>query len=75
MLFRNRNPKDVSFVGVGGAVILFGSFVFSVGLVEWLYNYFTLEIFVYPLGKLLAGIVVLTLGYILLELELLRRNK
>ncbi len=73
-MLNRKISKDDSFVEVGATVILFGAFVLAVGLVQWVFDYIGLYSFGYPVIKILGGAVVLTLGYILLEIDLIRRK-
>ena len=74
-MFPQRNPKEISFYGVGIVLIILGAGILSVGAVEWLFNYFGATGFVAPLFKVIGGAVVLGLGYIQIELELIRKAK
>jgi len=63
-----------SFKGVAIAFILFGAAIFAVSIVFWFFSYFW-EMgcgMAYPFFKALAGLLVMGIGYIVLELELLR---
>lgn len=71
MLFRNR--KDKSFVAVAGAVILAGVVIFVFGILGWWVNITAQEnIIAIPSLKVIGGLVIMSLGYIQLELGLLR---
>jgi len=71
MLF--KHPKDKPFLGVAMAFIVVGAFLAAYGLVAWLYNYLSAANFVaFPCFKFISGLVVIGMGYIILELELMR---
>ena len=63
-----------SFKGVAIAFILFGAAIFAVSLVFWFFSYFWSMgcSMAYPFFKALAGLMVMGVGYIILELEILR---
>lgn len=70
----NKYYKDKLFSGVAMLFILIGAIVFTVGLVTWVYNmiigYNTAITF--PSFKSIAGLMIMGIGYIILELELIR---
>jgi len=73
MFFRNHDQK--SFMGVAMATILIGAAVFAFGVVCWIANIGVGQtIFALPSAKIIGGLVIMSLGYIQLELELLRRK-
>lgn len=68
-----RKKEDKSYVAVAATVILVGAAVFAFGISGWLINYTNNQIIVaIPSMKVLGGIVIMSLGYIQLELGLLR---
>ncbi|MEI6144384.1 MAG: hypothetical protein WCP91_02205 [Candidatus Berkelbacteria bacterium] len=69
-----RDPEKIGFWGVSILLILLGVAIFSVGLVMWLFNIFADYAFVLPSAKMIGGLIVLALGYIVLELELIRKK-
>lgn len=71
-MLRKLDPQKPYFYGVGLGLILTGAAIVAVGAVEWLLNYCADYRFAAPLFKLIGGLIVLGLGYIQLELELLR---
>jgi hypothetical protein len=75
MLWRHKDGKRISFLGVAIAFILLGSFCFAVGMVEWLFNYYAQFGFFLPILKGFGGLMLLGFGYIILELELMRLEK
>lgn len=71
MLFGHK--KDKSFVGVAGMMILAGVIIFVIGVVGWWVNVTAQEnLIAFPSLKVIGGLVVMSLGYIQLELGLLR---
>lgn len=73
MLFRKH--EDKTFVGVAMSFILVGAAIFAFGLIGWLVNSMVEEnINALPSLKVIGGLVVMALGYIQLELGLLRKK-
>jgi hypothetical protein len=73
MWFRNR--QDKSYVGVAVTFILIGAALFAFGLVSWLINSASgLTVVFEPSGKVMGGLIVMALGYIQLELGLIREK-
>lgn len=69
-------PGKSSFFGVGILFILFGSVIFAFSLVGWLSSAAGNDILIHaPFTKVIGGAIIIALGYILVELELIRRNK
>ncbi|MEX1052158.1 MAG: hypothetical protein WEC83_02085 [Patescibacteria group bacterium] len=68
-----KKHQDRSYVAVAMTVIFMGAAVFAFGVSGWLINWMNEEIIVaIPSMKILGGIVIMSLGYIQLELGLLR---
>ena len=72
MKLTDINKHKTYFKGVALATILCGAVILALGLVEWGMNYWGSSSFSEPVLKVIGGLVVLSLGYIHLELELLR---
>ena len=75
-MFTKRDYEKVSFMGVGMAFILFGAIVFAFAITAWIlqfFNYTTLTC-AFPFFKAIGSAVVIGLGYIILEIELLRKK-
>lgn len=73
MLFRKH--EDKTFIGVAMSFILVGAAIFAFGLIGWLVNSMVEEnINALPSVKVIGGLVVMALGYIQLELGLLRKK-
>lgn len=71
MFFHKR--EDKSFVAVALAFILVGAAIFAFGVMSWLINTMQEQTIVaMPSAKVIGGLVVMALGYIQLELGLLR---
>lgn len=73
MFFHKR--EDKSFVAVAMTVILIGAAILAFGLVGWLVNVSAdAVIVVFPSMKVMGGLIIVSLGYIQLELGLLRKK-
>ncbi len=73
MFFHRR--EDKSFVAVALTVILVGAAIFAFGLVSWLINTMQQETLIaMPSIKIIGGLIVMSLGYIQMELGLLRNK-
>jgi hypothetical protein len=71
-----KKHEEKSFVGVALAMILGGAGILSFGVIGWLMNVSQGDVLVaFPSLKVIGGLVVISLGYIQLELELLRRKQ
>ncbi len=71
MLFGNR--KDKSFVAVAMIMILAGVVIFVFGVLGWWVNVSAAQTLIaFPSLKVMGGLVIMSLGYIQLELGLLR---
>lgn len=67
--------EDNSYVAVALTFIMLGAGVFSFGLVGWLVNTAAEQTMVaFPSVKVIGGLVIMCLGYIQLELGLLRKK-
>lgn len=69
-----RDPEKIGFFGVSLLLILAGIVIFSFGSVMWLFNFYGDSTFSFPAAKIIGGLVVLALGYVVLELEFLRKK-
>ena len=70
-----ESRKSKSIFGVAMAFILLGAILFTVGIVAWIVNcYAQNAVISSPSIKGMGGLVILALGYILLELEMIRRK-
>jgi hypothetical protein len=74
-MFKGFDPHKPYFHSVSLALIVTGAGIFAVGLVEWLLNYFDFYYFHAPFSKIVAGLIIAALGYIHLELELIRISR
>lgn len=65
--------RRMPFAGVAIALILGGAAIATIGAVAWkLSAYWNMATISSPFEKVIGGVIILALGYILLELELLR---
>ncbi|MBI4947963.1 hypothetical protein HY844_00155 [Candidatus Berkelbacteria bacterium] len=72
MWFSKKN-EDKSFVAVALVFILLGAAIFAFGAVSWMINTMQQQTIVaIPSIKVIGGLLVMCLGYIQLELGLLR---
>lgn len=71
---QKRDPEKIGFFGVSILLILAGIILFSLGSVMWLFNYFGDTTFNAPTLKIMGGLIILALGYVVLELELIRKK-
>lgn len=69
------DPHKSYFRGVALALILFGAIILGGGFAEWVLNIGQGFEFFAPSLKMIGGTLILGLGYIQLELELLRLQK
>lgn len=74
MIF-SRRPNGRTFLGVGILLILVGAAITAISGVEWASVIFKYGQYGWPAAKLVGGLIVLALGYIVLELELIRLKK
>lgn len=74
-MFWHRN-QDKSFYGVSIGMILVGTVIFVFGALGWWVNLSADDVVIaFPSFKVIGGLVIMALGYIQLELGLLRLHK
>ena len=75
-MFSKRDYNKISFLGVGMAFILFGAIVFAFAITAWLLQFFgyTITSCAFPFFKAMGSAVIIGLGYVILEIELLRKK-
>lgn len=71
-MYKKFDAHQPYFYGVAIAAILFGAAILSVGLAQWATNTWGNTAFFAPSLKVMGGAFITLLGYINLELELLR---
>ena len=65
--------EDHSYIAVALTFILLGAGIFAFGLVAWLINTAAAQTLVaFPSLKVIGGLIIMCLGYIQMELGLLR---
>ena len=75
MFWNKKNRQDRSYVSVATTFIIIGAIVFTFGAVSWLVNIGAgQEVVNAPAVKLIGGLIVMSLGYIQLELGLIREK-
>jgi uncharacterized membrane protein YidH (DUF202 family) len=73
-MFSKKEPEH-SLYGVAVALIILGILIFVYGSVAWLFNIYSENSgFYFPSIKVIGGAIIMALGYIQLELELLRQK-
>ncbi len=75
LLNRKRNIKEPIFLSVAIATLLMGAAILALGLVEMGFNIWGDTSFDSPMSKIIGGLVVMSLGYIHMTLELMRVKK
>jgi hypothetical protein len=76
-LYFRHHQQDFAFYSVGMFFIVAGAAFFIYGIIGWLSNVAGNQniTFSFPSEKILGGMVVMLLAYIVLELELLRSSQ
>lgn len=74
-MYKKFDPHTPYFRGVALFLILIGAGILAVGAVEWKANLIWNYNFYSPMSKVIGGLIVLALGYIQLELELIRISR
>jgi len=71
----SHNRKDKSFMAVAMLMILAGVVIFVFGVLGWWVNVSVAQnLIAFPSLKVIGGLVIMELGYIQLELGLLRNK-
>lgn len=71
-----KQIKKRTFYSVALLIIVLGSAIFAYGMVGWIYNYWNaVNLVAFPSLKIIAGLALISLGYIQLELELIRKDQ
>lgn len=69
-----RKPKEGAFYSVALAMIILGASILAAGVSFWILNMFYNYSMSMPSEKVIGGTIICALGYIILELELVRKN-
>lgn len=74
-MFFKRDYDKISFRGVGLAFILFGMLICGFAFAAWFLRYFGFDnICALPFFKVMGGVMIIGIGYLILEVELLRKK-
>ena len=74
-MFSKRDYDKISFKGVGLAFIIFGVLILGFALAAWVLRYFGFDsICAFPFFKVIGGATIIGFGYLILEIELLRKK-
>ena len=74
-MFKRRSAKDVKFYGVALFFIIAGVALLSFGAVQWVGMMMWDWQYGWPLAKVMGGMVICAMGYIVLCLELIRHKQ
>ncbi len=75
MKFKDFDNSKPYFRNVAIAILLAGAAILALGIVELALNLWGNGLYMSPLTKIIGGLAVTALGYIQLELELIRIKK
>lgn len=70
----SKSPADRSFIGVGLFIIIAGIAIVGLGGAQQILQLLEQGSFGWPIAKIMGGFTVLSLGYIVLQLELIRQK-
>lgn len=75
-MFTKRDYDKISFQGVGLAFILFGAITFAFAITAWILQFMGSASVncAYPFFKAIGSAIIIGMGYVILELELLRKK-
>lgn len=73
-MFFEKDLHKLNFAGVGLALIIFGIVTCAIGLAAWFLSALGMGSISYPFMKAIGGAMIIGLGYVVLELELLRKK-
>lgn len=73
-MFTKRDYNKISFASVGLAFVFIGAIITAFGLVGWLIQALGGQVMAFPFFKAIGGMGIIGLGYLILELELLRKK-
>lgn len=70
---REISLKEMPFKGVGMAMIIFGAILVGICAAAWIMAYFwQMTVISMPFTKLIGGLIIVGLGYLILECEMIR---
>ena len=74
-MFKKRDYDKISFESVGLVFILFGAITLAFALAAWLLQFFGVAtLCAFPFFKVIGAAMVVGFGYLILEIELLRKK-
>ena len=74
-MFKKRDYDKISFVSIGQIFILLGAITCAFALAAWLLQFFGYPVMcAFPFFKVIGAAIIIGLGYLILEIELLRRK-
>lgn len=74
-MFSKRDYDKISFRAVGIALILFGVIICAIALAAWFLLLLGYDgILAFPFFKVIGGVIIIGLGYLVLEAELIRKK-
>jgi len=68
------NSKDVSIRPVASFFIVLGAAIFAYGIVAWILNTWLGYELSVPSAKIMGGLIILALGYVVFELDMIRKE-
>lgn len=74
LMFGRRSTDTITFYSVALFIILAGAVLLAVGVMQLVGQMFWQWRYGWPMAKIMAGLIIIALGYIVLELELIRRK-
>jgi len=70
-----KHGPESTFYGVALAFIILGTIIFIFGLMGWYIAAISgIGVIAYPFFKAIGGLLVMGLGYVILEMEMLRKK-
>ncbi len=73
-MFKRKSADQLTFYGVALLLILAGVSILALGAVQLIGQLAWQWSFGWPMAKVMSGLMIIALGYVVLELELIRRK-